>query len=65
MHTDQEDNSSDQNENDNSRILRDLRGQIMILIDNLTALSHRKSTEHGSSVQILESVLNPVGVDCW
>ena len=64
MHADQEDNNSDQNENNNPRILRDLRAQIMILIDNLAALPHIKPSEHGSPVQILESVLNPIGVDC-
>lgn len=63
VHTNQEDNSPNKNENNNPRILCDLRGQIMILVDNLTALSHRKPTEHGSPVKILESMLNPIGVN--
>ena len=36
----------------------------MILVDNLTALSHRKPSEHGSPVKIFESVLNPIGINC-
>ena len=36
----------------------------MVLVDNLTALSHRKPTEHGSPIKILESVLNPIGINC-
>ena len=52
-----------QNNEGDSWCLCDLCGDVMVGIGYLAAFTHTEPTEHGWKWQLLESMLDPIGVD--